>query len=120
MKFAKLAVACMAVFMVPAYAADLTVEIKGLTSANGKVLISLYDKADGWMKRGLKTGGTAAQKEGVTYEFKDLPLGEYAISIHHDENHKAQSACRPDWYQICRYRFHRGEWRLRSHPWADL
>ena len=86
MKFAKLAVACMAAFIVPAYAADLTVEIRGLTSANGKVLISLYDKADGWMKRGLKTGGTAAQKEGVTYEFKDLPMGDYAISIHHDEN----------------------------------
>ena len=86
MKFAKLAVACMAALIAPAYAADLTVEIKGLTSANGKVLISLYDKADGWMKRGLKTGGTAAQKEGVTYEFKDLPMGEYAISVHHDEN----------------------------------
>ena len=86
MKFAKLAVACMAALIAPAYAADLTVEIKGLTSANGKVLISLYDKADGWMKRGLKTGGTAAQKEGVTYEFKDLPMGDYAISIHHDEN----------------------------------
>ena len=86
MKFAKFVVACMAAFIVPVYAADLTVEIKGLGSANGKVLIALYDKADGWMKRGLKTGGTVAQKEGVTYEFKDLPMGEYAISIHHDEN----------------------------------
>jgi uncharacterized protein (DUF2141 family) len=86
MKFAKLAAVCMAALMAPAYAADLTVEIKGLTSANGKVLIALYDKADGWMKRGLKTAGAPAQKDGVTYEFKDLPMGDYAISIHHDEN----------------------------------
>jgi uncharacterized protein (DUF2141 family) len=86
MKFAKLAVVCMATLMAPVYAADLTVEIKGLTSANGKVLISLFDKADGWMKRGLKTSGVDAQKDGVTYEFKDLPMGEYALSIHHDEN----------------------------------
>jgi uncharacterized protein (DUF2141 family) len=86
MKFAKIMAACAVMAMAPAYAADLTVEIKGLTSANGKVLIALYDKADGWMKQGLKMGRTAAQKDGVTYEFKDLPPGEYALSIHHDEN----------------------------------
>jgi uncharacterized protein (DUF2141 family) len=86
MKFAKLAAVCMALSMAPAYAADLTVEIKGLASANGKVLIALYDKADGWMKQGLKTAGAPAQKDSVTYEFKDLPMGDYALSIHHDEN----------------------------------
>lgn len=86
MKFAKLAAVCMAVFIAPSYAADLTVEIKGLASTNGKVLISLFDKADGWMKRGLVTGAVAAQKDGVSYEFKDLPMGDYALSIHHDEN----------------------------------
>jgi uncharacterized protein (DUF2141 family) len=86
MKFAKFAAVCGVALMAPVHAADLTVEIKGLNSANGKVLIALYDKADGWMKRGLKTAGVPAQKDGVTYEFKDLPAGDYAISIHHDEN----------------------------------
>jgi uncharacterized protein (DUF2141 family) len=86
MKFAKIIAACAVILMAPAYAADLTVEIKGLTSANGKVLISLFDKADGWMQKGLKTAVAPAQKDGVTYEFKDLPMGDYAISIHHDEN----------------------------------
>jgi uncharacterized protein (DUF2141 family) len=86
MKFAKVIAVFAATLMVPVYAADLTIEIKGLASANGKVLISLYDKADGWMRLGLKTGGVVAQKDGVTYEFKDLPMGEYALSIHHDEN----------------------------------
>lgn len=86
MKFAKIMAACAVMTMAPAHAADLTVEIKGLTSANGKVLIALYDKADGWMKQGWKTAGAPAQKDGVTYEFKDLPMGDYALSIHHDEN----------------------------------
>jgi uncharacterized protein (DUF2141 family) len=86
MRFAKIIAACVVTLMTPAYAADLTVEIKGLASANGKVLIALYDKADGWMQKGLKTAGAPAQKDGVTYEFKDLPMGDYAISIHHDEN----------------------------------
>jgi uncharacterized protein (DUF2141 family) len=86
MKFTKVIAACAVTLMAPAYAADLTVEIKGLANANGKVLIALYDKADGWMKQGLKMAGAPAQKDGVIYEFKDLPLGDYALSIHHDEN----------------------------------
>jgi uncharacterized protein (DUF2141 family) len=86
MRFAKIIAVCAVTLMAPAYAADLTVEIKGLASANGKVLIALYDKADGWMQKGLKTAGAPAQKDGVTYEFRDLPMGDYAISIHHDEN----------------------------------
>lgn len=86
MRFARLAAVCMVACMAPAHAADLTVEIKGLASENGKVLIALYDNAEGWMKRGLKTAGTPAKKDSVIYEFKDLPMGDYAISIHHDEN----------------------------------
>ncbi len=84
-KFA-LALAVSASVSTAAYAADLTVEIKGLTSGIGQVFIALYDKSEGWMKNGLKSVGTPAAKDGVTYEFKDLPVGEYAISIYHDEN----------------------------------
>ncbi len=91
MKFSNLAAAMATVTLtilagVTAHAADLTVEIKGLASSNGQVFIALYDKSEGWMKKGLKNVGTPAAKDGVTYEFKDLPAGEYAISIHHDEN----------------------------------
>ncbi len=92
MKFSNLA-AAMAIATVAtitasttAFAADLTVEIKGLASSNGQVFIALYDKSEGWMKKGLKNIGTPAAKDVVIYEFKDLPAGEYAISIHHDEN----------------------------------
>ena len=90
MKIAKIAAAITATLattlMASCFAADLTVEIKGLTSANGQVYIALYDKAEGWMKGGFKNVDTAAKKDRVTYEFKDLPAGEYAISLYHDEN----------------------------------
>ncbi len=68
------------------FAADLTVEIKGVNSANGQIYIGLYDKAEGWMKGGFKNVETAAKKDRVIYEFKDLPEGVYAISLYHDEN----------------------------------
>ena len=90
MKFAKIAAAITATLattlMASSFAADLTVEIKGLNSANGQVYIGLYDKAERWMKGGFKNVEIAAKKDRVTYEFKDLPEGEYAISLYHDEN----------------------------------
>ena len=91
MTFAKLLSLSATAFIAPAfftavYAADLTVEIKGVATSNGQVFIALYDKADGWMRGGLKNVGVTANKDGVSYEFKDLPAGDYAISIYHDEN----------------------------------
>jgi uncharacterized protein (DUF2141 family) len=69
-----------------AHAAELSIEIKGVTSETGSVLVALYDKADMWMKTAIKYAKVSAKKEGVSVVLKDLPEGEYAASIYHDEN----------------------------------
>lgn len=69
-----------------AVAGDLTVEIQGVAAEKGNVMVALYKKEDKWM--GKSTGGTmvAAKKGAVSVAFKDLPEGEYAISLFVDEN----------------------------------
>jgi len=69
-----------------AVAGDLTVEIQGVAAEKGNVMIALYKKEDKWM--GKSTAGTmvAAKKGAVAVAFKDLPEGEYAISLFVDEN----------------------------------
>ena len=69
-----------------ATAAELSVEIKGLVSDSGDVYVAIYDKAEKWMKASLAGSKAAAKKGGVTVIFKDLPEGDYAISLYHDEN----------------------------------
>lgn len=68
------------------HAAELTVTINGVASDKGKVLVALYDKADIWMKRAIKYAGVEAKTNGVAVVIKDLVEGDYAVSIHHDEN----------------------------------
>ena len=69
-----------------ATAAELNVEIKGIASSSGDVYVAVYDKAEKWMKTGLASAKVAAKKGSVTVTFKDLPEGDYAISLYHDEN----------------------------------
>lgn len=71
----------------PLHAATLEVEVSGLASPEGKVLIAVFNQAESWLKRPLV--GRAAQPlpDGrAVLRFEDLPEGDYAISLFHDRN----------------------------------
>ncbi len=84
----------------PALAAELRITIQGVRSDAGEILIGLYDNAVGFKsaianaaKRGLlpdssRLIGTAirAKRGVVSTVFTQLPKGQYAIIVIHDEN----------------------------------
>lgn len=65
---------------------DITVNISGLDSNKGKVLIALYNEKDNFLKKRFRGGITKITDKKVTYVIKGIPKGEYAISFFHDEN----------------------------------
>ena len=69
---------------------DITVVITGLRSTEGKVLISLYDKAEGFPKdRSAVIQAVAIEPERsgqITTAFESLPYGDYALAVLHDED----------------------------------
>ncbi len=69
-----------------AHAVDLSIDVKGISSDKGSVLVALYDKADMWMKKPVGVAMMPAKKDGVTLTIRDLADGEYAASLFHDEN----------------------------------
>lgn len=70
-------------------AAHLTVVIVGLKNNKGEVIIKLfnsrekYDRKDANPFRKLSVTINNRRAEGI---FEDLPIGEYAIKLFHDEN----------------------------------
>lgn len=86
-KFIRPCVAILAAVLAPSiYAADLRVEVLGITHADGKIMIALFDQAEGFPRRrakGLMLDATLPAASGV---FTDLPQGKYAVSVYHDEN----------------------------------
>ena len=69
-------------------AADLTVVVKDVHSADGAVLIAIYDSDTHFMdpRHAKFTNRTKASKGEVTFVFHNVPAGKYAISCFHDEN----------------------------------
>ena len=69
---------------------DITVIITNLRNTDGDILISLYDKAEGFPKGRnaiIRTAVVTPDASGqVTTIFKDLPHGDYAIAVLHDED----------------------------------
>lgn len=69
-----------------AQAADLTVHIDDVKTANGNVVIAVYNSEGSFLKQPTKATGTPAATAGNTVVFKDLPEGEYAFAVYHDAN----------------------------------
>jgi uncharacterized protein (DUF2141 family) len=69
---------------------DITVVITDLRNAEGEILISLYDQAEGFPKDReaiIRSAAVAPDASGqVTIVFEDLPHGDYAIAVLHDED----------------------------------
>ena len=69
---------------------DITVVITNLRNTDGEILISLYDKAEGFPKDRNAIIRAAAVPPGasgqVTTVFEDLPYGDYALAVLHDED----------------------------------
>jgi len=69
-----------------AHAADLTVEVAGLKDANGKLLVAVFDSADGFLKQPVRTLAANAQSGNVRLVIAGLPAGDYALSVFKDAN----------------------------------
>lgn len=68
---------------------SLTVNISNLKAGKGKVEIGIYNKAEGFLKpdkvyigEKVKVGGAST----LSYTFRDLPAGDYAVAVYQDEN----------------------------------
>lgn len=70
-------------------AATLTIEVGGLRSADGQVLLALFRGADGFPGEHAKAFRSTAAKiagDRARIVLSGLPPGEYAFALVHDEN----------------------------------
>ena len=65
---------------------DLVVKVENVKSVDGKVRIALYDNEEKFLVKALKGMELKAVKSSLTFTFKGLKDGVYAISLFHDEN----------------------------------
>lgn len=66
----------------------LSIRVDGVKTSNGRISVAVYNRADGFLKfdQVYKCDSTRAQKGTTLIAIDDLPEGEYALAIFHDEN----------------------------------
>ncbi|NKI26661.1 DUF2141 domain-containing protein [Arenibacter sp. 6A1] len=66
----------------------LSVEVQGVSSDKGKISVAVYNEANGFLKfdKVFKTDSTVAKEKITKVVIDDLPNGEYAVAVFHDEN----------------------------------
>lgn len=67
-------------------AADLEVSIANVRSAAGRLTVSLYGSADSFLKTPIRVASAVAAQGETRVVFKDIAVGDYALSVYHDEN----------------------------------
>ena len=72
----------------PQARARLTIEVTGVPSDEGHVLVALYDDEDVWTEPegAAATAKVAARAGTVTVRFPDLAPGAYGVALLHDED----------------------------------
>lgn len=71
---------------------QLTILVDGFENDTGHLRVSLIDKADEFKEGGQSFLEQEVQivNKQVTVTFSDLPFGQYAIQVYHDENDNDQ------------------------------
>lgn len=66
----------------------ITVTVNNIEKTKGNLEISLYNQAEAFphTKGRYKTGNVSVTGNSVTYKFSNIPDGEYAVALYHDEN----------------------------------
>ncbi|MRW83000.1 DUF2141 domain-containing protein [Pseudoduganella sp. FT26W] len=82
----KLILAVLFAAALPATAADLTIHIDGVASAEGDIKVAIYNSADTFLGKPLRGVAAPARAGAVELKVTDLPTGEYAFAVYHDAN----------------------------------
>ena len=66
----------------------LNLSIENIQQVKGSIEIGVYNTSEDFLKEGkaIKTYSIPVTGNSVSQEIKDLPKGDYAISLYHDQN----------------------------------
>ncbi|MEM8521363.1 DUF2141 domain-containing protein [Flavobacterium sp. PL12] len=67
---------------------QLTIKISNIEKMKGEIIIGIFDKDKNFLKEGsaIKNYTVKVEKNTAFITITDLPKGEYAVTMYHDEN----------------------------------
>ncbi len=79
------------IFVIPVWLFSqntISVKVHNVSSEKGKINVAVYDSDETFLKfdKVVKTGSAEAHEGVVSLKIENMPAGEYALAVFHDEN----------------------------------
>ena len=68
------------------FAADINIDISNIKNNTGNLMIGLFNSKDTFLTDKYKALKIKAQVGSIKAKFENIPNGNYAIALYHDEN----------------------------------
>lgn len=80
--------AALSLFAAAVHAGELTVTITDIREAQGSLMVAVVNSDAGWnnQEKPVAAQKIAAAKGEMTFKFANLPAGQYAVQVMHDQN----------------------------------
>lgn len=80
--------AALTFFAAAIHAGELTVIITDIRESQGSLMVAVVNSDAGWnnQEKPVAAQKVAAAKGEMTFRFADLPAGQYAVQVMHDQN----------------------------------
>lgn len=65
---------------------ELVVKVENVKSTKGFLYVALHDTESTWMQQGVQGQKLPMTESSVKVVFKDLPAGNYGVTLYQDEN----------------------------------
>lgn len=69
---------------------QLVIEVAGIESNDGAVIVSVFDSESDWLKDAVYSEILTISGKRASGVFANVPYGEYAVSVFHDENSNSE------------------------------
>lgn len=104
-------------FLLPLFATGqitLRVSVLGVATSKGNISVAVYNHQDGFLKfdKVFKSDSILAKQGTTEIAITDLPEGEYALAIFHDEN--ANNVLDVNWLGIPKEKFAFSKGRMKT------
>lgn len=70
--------------------ATLSVVVEDIGSDEGMLRVGLYNSVDNWLEQVFKSKSSTIKNGKCEVTFENLPYGDYAVSVYHDENNNGK------------------------------
>jgi uncharacterized protein (DUF2141 family) len=68
----------------------LSIEVTNIKNTSGNIMVGLFNNEETFLKDAVIGQTIKASDEKIVVTFKNVPMGEYAISVIHDENENGE------------------------------